>query len=168
MSSQLAQVLQIATQLALIASLLFGVISLRQASKQRADKGALDVLSVAVSQDHIRAAYMILDLPDAADPQLILGTPEIRSAANTIMSQYEYLGILVFQRIVPLDTLDCLVGGVVRAAWNRLRPYIERQREERNLPNIGEWFQWIAERLAQHGRPEKSLGTHIAFRNWKP
>jgi len=144
------------------------VISLRQASKQRADKGALDVLSVAVSQDHIRAAYAILDLPDAADPQLILDSPQMRSAANTIMSQYEYLGILVFQRIVPLDTLDCLVGGVVRASWNRLRPYIEHQRVERNLPNIAEWFQWIVERLDQYGRPEKGLGTHIAFRTWKP
>ena len=99
---------------------------------------------------------------------LILDSAEVRRAANTLMVQYEFLGVLVYQRMVPLDTLDILVGGIIRASWRRLRVYIELQRDERNLPNIAEWFQWLAERLEEYGRPEKALGTHIAFKDWKP
>ena len=84
------------------------------------------------------------------------------------MVQYEYLGNLVYQRIVPLDTLDLLVGGIIRASWKRLRPYIEEQRREKGFPNIAEWFEWLAERLEKYGRSEKALGTHVAFKDWKP
>jgi hypothetical protein len=84
------------------------------------------------------------------------------------MVQYEYLGNLVYQRIVPLTTLDLLVGGIIRASWKRLGPYIGEQRNEKNLPNIAEWFEWLAERLEEYGRSEKAFGTHLALKDWEP
>lgn len=168
MQIQFNDILQILTLVTLISGLIFGVLEIRRASRERADKGALDVLSTIADQDHIQASYSILDLPEDAPPELILDSPEVRRAANTLMVQYEFLGVLVYQRMVPLETLDILVGGIIRASWKRLRVYIELQRNERNLPNIAEWFQWLAERLEEYGRPEKALGTHIAFRDWKP
>lgn len=161
-------ILQIATLVTVIAGLVFGVMEIRRASRARADKGALDVLGVAVHPDHIEASYAVLELPENADPDLVARSPDLKRASNTLMVNYEYLGNLVYQRIVPLETLDLLVGGIIRAAWKRLRLYIEEQRIEKNLPNMAEWFQWLAERLEQYGRPEKSIGTHIAFKDWKP
>lgn len=168
MQIQLTELLQIAALITLISGIVFGMLEVRRARKARAEKGALDVLSIAVNPDHIKASYRILELPEDASPEIILDTPDLRSAANTLMVQYEFLGNLVYQRMVPLQTLDLLVGGIIRACWKRLRPYIEGQREERNLPNIAEWFQWLAERLEEYGRPEKSLGTHVAFKDWEP
>ncbi len=165
---QLAELLQIVTLIALLAGLFFGILEVRHARRERTEKGALDVLSIAVHPDHIQASYAILELPENASPDVILDSPGLRRAANTLMVQYEYLGNLVYQRIVPLHTLDLLVGGIIRACWRRLRPYIGGQRQERNLPNIAEWFQWLAERLEEHGRPEKALGTHVAFKDWQP
>ncbi len=112
--------------------------------------------------------FGVLELPEDTSSDLILKSPDLRLSANTLMVQYEYLGNLVYQRIVPLQTLDLLVGGIIRACWRRLRPYIEGQREERNLPNIAEWFQWPTEHLEEYGRPDKSLGTHVAFKDWAP
>ena len=168
MQIQVAELLQIVTLITLLSGFVFGVMEVRRARRARAEKGALDVLSIAVTPDHIQASYAILDLPEDASPDLILDAPDLRRAANILMVQYEYLGDLVYQRIVPLQTLDLLVGGIIRACWRRLRPYIEGQRQERNLPNIAEWFQWLAERLEEYGRPEKSLGTHVAFKDWEP
>jgi hypothetical protein len=165
---QVSELLQVVTVITLLAGFVFGVMQVRHASRARAEKGALDVLSIAVNRDHIEASYAILELPENAPPEMVLKSSELRDAANTLMVQYEYLGNLVYQRIVPLETLDLLVGGVIRACWKRLRPYIEGQREERNLPNIAEWFQRLAERLEKFGRPEKSLGTHVAFKDWRP
>jgi hypothetical protein len=168
MQLELGDMLQIVTFVTLLAGLFFGAQEVRHAKRTRFEKGALDVLGIAVKPDHIHASYAMLDLPEDVAPEVIANSEELRRAANTLMVQYEYLGNLVYQRIVPLQTLDLLVGGVIRACWHRMRPYIEDQREKRNLPNIAEWFQWLAERLEQYGRPEKSLGTHLAFRDWKP
>jgi hypothetical protein len=165
---QFAELLQLVTLIALLSGLAFGVLEVGHARRARVERGALDVLSIAVHPDHIEACYTILDLPEDTPPNVIVESPELRRAANTLMVQYEYLGNLVYQRIVPLQTLDLLVGGIIRACWTRLRPYIEAQRQERNLPNIAEWFQWLAERLEKHGRPEKAVGTHVAFKNWTP
>jgi hypothetical protein len=168
MQIQIAELLQIVTLLALLSGLVFGILEVRHARRARTEKGALDVLSLVVNPDHIEASYAILDLPGDASPQTILDSPELRRSANTLMVQYEYLGNLVYQRIVPLQTLDHMVGGIIRASWKRLRPYIEGQRQDRDLPNIAEWFQWLAERLEDFGQPEKALGTHVAFKDWEP
>lgn len=60
------------------------------------------------------------------------------------------------------------MGGSVRASWTRLRLYVEEQRREKEIPNMAEWFQWLAERLEEYGRAEKALGTHVAFKDWTP
>jgi hypothetical protein len=168
MTFDLGNILQIATLITVITGLVFGVMEVRRASRARADKGALDVLGIAVNPHHIEASYAILELPENAQQELVARSPDLKRASDTLMVNYEYLGNLVYQRIVPLETLDLLVGGIIRASWKRLRPYIEEQRIEKNLPNMAEWFQWLAERLEEYGRPEKSIGTHIAFKDWKP
>lgn len=168
MQLQFTELVQLVTLVALLSGLVFGILEVRHARRARAEKGALDVLRIAVTPDHIEASYAILDLPENAEPAVILESHDLRRAANTLMVQYEYLGNLVYQRMVPLRTLDLLVGGIIRASWTRLRPYIEREREERNLPNIAEWFQWLAERLDEYGRHEKARGTHVAFKDWVP
>ena len=168
MQVQIALLVQVVTLVTLISGLFFAILEIRRARRAKAEKGALDVLSIAVKPEHIHASYAILDLPENASPKLFLDSPELRGAANTLMVQYEFLGNLVYQRIVPLRTLDLLVGGIIRACWKRMRPYIEAQREEHSLPNIAEWFQWLAERLEEYGKPEKTVGTHVAFKEWTP
>jgi hypothetical protein len=84
------------------------------------------------------------------------------------MVQYEFLGNLVYQRMVPLETLDLLVGGAIRACWRRLAPYIKQQRSEHGLENIAEWYQWLADRLEKHGRKDKALGAHVVSKDWQP
>lgn len=168
MEIQLSEVLQMVTLVALLNGLAFGFFEVRRARRARDEKGALDVLSIAVRPDHIQACYTLLDLPEDAPPETILESPELRKSTNTVMVLYEFLGNLVYQRMVPLETLDLLVGGIIRACWKRLHVYVDHQRIDRGLPNIAEWFQWLAERLEECGRPEKAIGTHVAFRGWKP
>lgn len=168
MEGQLSEVLQLVTLVTLLVGLAFGYLEVSRARRERDEKGALDVLSIAVRPDHIQACFEILELPEDASPESIRASPELRSAANSLMVLYEFLGNLVYQRMVPLETLDLLVGGIIRATWRRLNVYVEQERVDRELPNIAEWFQWLVERLEDRGRPEKSVGTHVAFRDWRP
>ena len=82
----------------------------------------------------------------------------------------ETLGYAVFTRIVPVRTVDDLLGGAIRVSWSRLRPYIEQEREKAGSQKSWEWFQWLAERIEEYGgrRTRLTLGAHQAFRNWRP
>src|SRR4029078_4857044 len=68
--------LQIVTLVTVIAGSILGIMEVRRARQVRSDKGARDVLSLAVSPDHIEAAYGILELPIDARPELVKDSPE--------------------------------------------------------------------------------------------
>jgi len=76
-------------------------------------------------------------------------------------------GYMVFRRTIPLLVVD-LQCGIIRLAWQRLRPWIERDREASGKLNSFEWFQWLAERLEENHRPEKALGAQSTHRDWRP
>ena len=48
MSFQIGEALQLVTLVTLITGLAFGIMEVRRAHRERADKGALDVLSISV------------------------------------------------------------------------------------------------------------------------
>ena len=75
-------------------------------------------------------------------------------------------GYLVYQRIIPLRTVDEVVGGTARLAWQRLRKWVERVREESG-PSSFEWFQWLYEQLEAHP-VSKGAGAHVVHRDWRP
>lgn len=168
MTAQFDRFMQLATLATLLAGVIFGIMEIRRARKARADKAAMDVFGLCIQTSFTQAHMLVLGLPLDAPPDLIRESPDLRRASELTVNQYEYLGMMVFYRIVPLRTLDLLVGGVVRSTWMRLHTYVEAEREALNIPAFGEWFQWLAERLEQHPQPEKQVGSHIAFSTWKP
>lgn len=168
MSIQLNTILQLATLIALITGVLFGAMEIRRAAKLRAEKAALDVFEITVRREIVDAFVLVLDLPVDCPPDQIRASPELRQASQLLMNLFEYWGMMVFYGIVPLRTLDLLVGGVVRGAWKRLHKYWAEEREDHDIPALAEWFQWLADRLDEYPQREKQLGAHIAFSRWKP
>ena len=76
----------------------------------------------------------------------------------------------MFARIVPLKTVDDLVGGTVRVAWRNLRQYVQFERDRAGSQKSWEWFQWLAEQLERHGTSRTNLktGAYVAYRGWNP
>jgi hypothetical protein len=166
--SQFEIVVQLVTLTALIAGILFGILELRRAAKLRAEKAALDVFNITVQREVMDALTLVLDLPKNAAPEQIRSSTDLRPAAELVMNLFEYWGMMVFYRVVPLRTLDLLVGGVVRGSWERLHGYVEWERQTTDIPVRAEWFQWLADRLNEYPQPEKRVGAHVAFAGWKP
>jgi hypothetical protein len=161
-------VLQLVTLIALLAGILFGILEVRRAAKARAEKAALDVFDITVQREVMDALTLILQLPLDAEADTVGSSSDTRHAAALLMNLFEYWGVMVFYRVVPLRTLDLLVGGVVRGAWQRLHRYIVWERETTRIPVRAEWFQWLVDRLNQYPQPEKRFGAHVAFADWKP
>jgi hypothetical protein len=165
---QFEMILQLVSFIALIAGILFGVLEVRRTAKARAEKAALDVFNITVQHEVMDALTLVLDLPKDADPEHSRSSVDLRRASALLMNLYEYWGIMVYYRVVPLRTLDLLVGGVVRGSWERLHRYLEWERDSTDIPVRAEWFQWLADRLEEHPQPEKKIGAHVAFAGWKP
>jgi hypothetical protein len=168
MTAQLNTILQLASLIGILAGLLFGILELRKSRRDRKEKAAIDVFLISINDEMMAAYDLITDLTINASPDHIRDSTDLRHATQLLVNMYEYWGILVFQRIVPLRTLDLLVGGAVRGHWKRLCKYIESERKMHGMPNLSEWFQWLAERLEQHPHPEKKTGAHVAFADWVP
>jgi len=52
----------------------------------------------------------------------------------------EGIGYSVFARIVPLSVVDDLLGGTVRVAFRKMRPYTEFERKRRARKKPGNGF----------------------------
>jgi len=66
--------------------------------------------------------------------------------------KYETIGLPVYPGVVPIKIVEELVGGVAVNFWRRLYPWVKSIREEQSADFVFEWFQWLAERLQDHGR----------------
>ena len=155
---------ELVTMLAVVLGVVFGLVQLHQTSRARRDHAAVDIVRTVQTQEVRRAVARILKLPDDADPQLIRDDPTLFEAALAVDSACEMWGSMVFERVVDHRLLDRMVGGAVRGTWRRLRRWVEAEREESRIPNVGEWWQWLYERLEADPDPGKARGAHIAYR----
>ena len=154
----------LATTLAVVIGVVFGLAELRRAVRQRRDQAAIEVVRSVDSPEIQRAVEKILQLPDDADPELVRGEPQMRDAALLVYWAGEMFGSIVYERVVDLHTLDRMHGGWVRACWLRLHRWIEADRIDKRNPSTGEWWQWLYERLIADPDPGKKLGAHVMYR----
>jgi hypothetical protein len=154
----------IATTVAVIVAVVFGITELRRGARDRRDRAAVEIVRSVQTQEAFRAVGTILNLPDDADPKVVANDPALFEAAMLVYFACEMFGASVFEGVVDLHTLDRMVGGWVRATWVRLRRWIEAERIADRSPNAGEWWQWLYEQLEADPDPGKAVGAHVAYR----
>jgi hypothetical protein len=85
-----------------------------------------------------------------------------------LMTTGDSLGILVYRGEVGLDLVDDFFSGPITISWTKLRPYVKGEREEQNRGTIGEWFEWLADRMMERESDVPPIPAHIAHRSWVP
>jgi hypothetical protein len=66
--------------------------------------------------------------------------------------QMESLGLLVAEKLIDIDLVDKTLGSLVTSAWEKYRPVFMDIREKTPDPFLGEYFQWLAERIDERMR----------------
>ena len=165
--SNLIAAVEVFTAIAVVIGIVFGLIELRQATRNRRDHAAVDIVRTVQTQEVRQAVRRIFDLPLDADPQLIRNDPELLAAALAVDSACEMWGCMVFEGVVDHQLLDRMVGGWVRGTWTRLHVWVEAERVETQSVNVGEWWQWLYELLEADPDPEKKPGAHIGYQGRK-
>ena len=164
----LSQLAQILGGTAVVIALVFGMVQIHQFRRQRHDVAAIELMRSLQDHEFTHSFRLIYPLPEDMDPDDFreLGS-EYEEAALALGARFESMGLLVYRESLPLHLVEEIIGGAVVLLWRRLRPWVELHRREQRHPLLFEWFQWLAERLDERGRPAQTP-AYLRFRDWKP
>lgn len=155
----------VATAAAVIFAVVFGVVQYRQFEKQRRQAAANAYLANLTTPQVLQAVLRIMRLPDDAPAEQIASDAQLSHDVVSLGMAIEGVGCFVHARTADLHDVDRMMGGFVRSAWRKVRPFAEQQRA--SWPNFGEWWQWLVERMDEDPAPGKQEGAHVAFRSWR-
>lgn len=160
-------VVAIAPLLAVAVALVFGTLTIRQWQATRQLTAAAELVHTMQTPEFTKAIRCIMDLPVGGDAKTLQEDRDVMAAFYTTIHVFESLGVLVFHRLLPLHLVDHLCGGYVRSSWKRLQPLVLALRKTHGA-TIGEWYQWLADRIEQYPAPGKDVGAAVAYKDWKP
>ncbi len=164
----LANVAQILGATAVVTAIFFGIAQIRQFRLQRRDSAAAELARSFQDIEFSRSFRLISSLPrDATAAEVRARGPDVEDAALALGVRFEALGLLIFRGIMPLSLVEQLVGAVTPDLWGKLRKWAVAVREEQSRAHFLEWFQWLAERLNERGRPQEPP-AYVRFRDWQP
>lgn len=115
------------------------------------------------------AFHMVLALPSGLTPEEIERRLDGKmESLYVLLTTLESLGVLVFRREVSLDLVDDYLSGLIRIAWEKLGPYVEHLRASEGRDTLGEWVQWLHDRMVERERASVPVPAHVAHRSWQP
>src|SRR5678816_992596 len=153
----LSTIANVATALTVLIALAFGVIERRRARLEREERAAFTAVKAILSAEWMKSMIVVHSIPDGSTAAEIEADPRVLEAAHSVGVILEGLGYSVYARIVPLRVVADLVGGTVRLAWRKLKPYIEEERRRSGSQKTFEWFQWLAIQLERHSPGKTNL-----------
>lgn len=161
-----ATALSTVSSFAVVGALIFAALQVRVANRTRSEHAAITIVEAAQSEGWTKGLKHLHLIPaNATADQIDSLGPEVADAIEQVGIRVETIGYMVWRGIVDIEMVDDLFGGIVVFWWSRVRPFAERDRERTSNPKSYEWFQWLAERLAD--RRSDGLGTPAYKRNEK-
>src|SRR3984885_5951674 len=153
MSELIANIANIALALSFVVALVFGIQQVRAAARDRREGLALDTLRGFQTHEFSTLIHYITthDMPKNME--------ELRKLPHKDQiefvefgQQMESLGILVAGDFVSLGLVEKTLGSLVTSSWDKYKISYGDMRETLPDPYLGEYFQWLAERLEKQMR----------------
>ena len=138
----------IALALSFVVGLIFGIVQVRAASRDRRERLTLEALRNFQSREFAELMQYINshDMPKNQKEFSALPVNE-QIIFMQLAQEMEMLGILVADRIINIDLVDKTLGSFVSASWDKYKTVILYLRERD--PFLAEYFQWLAESIIQ-------------------
>jgi len=164
----LAQLAEILSGVAVVVAIVFGVVQVRQFRQQRSDLADIALMQSLQDPEFTRSFRLVYSLEDGLDAARLraLG-PAYEEAAIAIGARFESIGLLVYRGSIPFDLFEQILGGIVVLLWRKLAPWVRDYRAEQGHALLFEWFEWLADRLDERGRPAEEP-AYRKYRDWTP
>ena len=166
----LSTLANVATALAVLTAVAFGLLEARRARHERAERAAFAAVQTILTPEWMRSMIVVQSIPDGSTVSEIEGDARVFAAVQAVGCILEGLGYSVYARIVPLHVVGDLLGGTARLAWRKAQPYVEEERRRSGSQKHFEWFEWLATQLERYspGKTNPEMGAHQAYQDWKP
>jgi hypothetical protein len=149
-SELIALIANIALALSFVVGLVFGIAQVRAAARDRRERLTLEALRNFQSREFAELMHYIIsrDMPKSRKEL------EARPAEEWIIfiqfaQEMESLGMLVAEGFIDIDLVDKTLGSLVTTAWDKYKVMFLDTREMAPDPYLGEYFQWLAESVAE-------------------
>ncbi|MES2154812.1 MAG: hypothetical protein V4510_06715 [bacterium] len=158
---------QLASAAGIVVGAFFAGYQLWRGEQHRKAAAALATVTSFNTSEFRNAFAKVYSLPLGADAKQVRDAGrDMEDAATAVMMTFEMIGVLVYNRMVPIETVDQAIGGFLRESWRRLEKYVAVKRVEVQSPRWGEWYQWLFEHLAVN--PRRAEGAYQTFKDWRP
>jgi hypothetical protein len=143
----------VALALSLIVAVIFGIAQVRAASRDRRERLTLETLRNFQTREFSELIVFITSytIPDNRNEW---NTKPVNDRIMLIQlgQQMESLGMLVAEKFINIDLVDKTLGSFVTSSWEKYEKLFLDIRVNQPDPFLGEYFQWLAERLEQRMR----------------
>ncbi len=143
----------VALALSFIIALVFGVVQVRTANRDRRERLTIETLHNFQTREFAELIHFINshNMPSNSKE---LNTLSVKDQVYVIQfgQQMESLGMLVAERLINIDLVDKTLGSFVTLAWEKYKILFRDIREKQPDPFLGEYFQWLAERIEERMR----------------
>lgn len=166
---QFGDLLDVTESVAIVAGIAVALVQLRQFRLSRQREAALEMLRSFQTVPFVRGLRTIFAMPDGLSAEAFeQAAGEHMDDIFCVFTTMESLGILVCRGEVALDLVDDFFSGAIVLTYERSRAYLEDLRASSGRETIGEWVQWLAERMIERESDTPPVPAHIAHRDWKP
>jgi hypothetical protein len=150
MADTIGIIANIALALSVVIALVFGIVQVHATQRDRRERLTLEALRNFSTREFAELIYYVARLEMPQTREEFLAMP----AEQQIMliqagQQMESIGMLVYERYIDLDLIDKTLGSYVSLSWERYKPVFEDMRIKNPDPFLGEYFQWLAERIEE-------------------
>jgi hypothetical protein len=159
----IANMAEIISGLAVIIGIGFGFVEYRRHKTNERREAVASLARSFQTQELAAAIRVVLELPGPINnEQYKTLSRRDKNLLWMMFCSMESIGILVYRGDLTLSVVDEFFSIPVVEGWRRLCPYAEELRRELNGPQAWEWYQWLAEQIAESHRKSPRIPAHIA------
>jgi hypothetical protein len=160
--------LSLISTIAIVLALVFAGVQVREANRARRDQAAVALLQNAQGDSWTRSMDTISRIPAGLDAEETDAQGASATAALVDFAvRVETIGYMVFSRMVSLDMVDDLLGGVILMFWGRAQAWTVRERARTGNGKLFEWCEWLADRVAARRALRGHEPAHLKHKAWK-
>jgi hypothetical protein len=169
MNDFITVIANVAIALTFVAGLVFGIVQVRTAARDRRERLTLETLrnfqthEFAALMHHVSSRQM----PSSRDELRALPADE-QITFIEFGQQMETLGMLVAEELIDIELVDKTLGSFVTIAWEKYKTVFLDMREKLPDPFLGEYFQWLAERIEARMRDNPRKPFYQAQASTRP
>jgi hypothetical protein len=167
-SNDHSRFLNMVQTIAIVAGLLYGAVQLTQFRSEQRRQSKIELARSFMTMEFMDAVAFVTELPDSATNAVVKSYPQATAKIFLLSQTFETVGILVHQGDLDLALVDDFLGTLIISSWTKLHPLFDEYRVLYSSRSVGEWFQWLAERLTEYRATSAPAPAHEAYRNWKP